>query len=365
MTGWRSVTAAGALLTLTLGCAATPAPSPVAPAPAMDVPDLEERALLLLMADQQLYDPYTVTRARERGPGLRLELARTLGRTGDARARPVLEALLIDAEVEVRREAAFQLGVLGDAEGLRSLGQAARDVDRETGRLAVASMARLGATVPAVRQVLDGLPPEEYWGRLAPSLFRFPAEPALPVVRRALIEGGTASYEDAVYALTRNPLPESLPILRELLAEPNAELRGLAARALGRVGDRSDLEALLSLLADEDAGVVVQALRSARRLVSSGASAPPPAWREPLAGLIDDPRTGVRLTAVETAGAWLRDEPLGERLAARFAAASGRERELALLALAASRHPRAREYVGRASASDDRSLRRRAPESRR
>lgn len=343
------------------GCTGTvPPPTRSVDPLALEVPDLEERALLLLLVDQQLYDPFTVTRARELGAGVRLELARTLGRAGDSRARPVLEGLLIDSDLEVRREAAFALGVLGDGEALPVLAQAARDVDRETGRLAVEAMAKLEAAVGRVSEALQGLPPEEYWSRLAPVLYRFPAEAALPTVRRALIEGGTLAYADAMYALARNPVKASLPILRELAADPDPWLRSMAARALGLVGDGTDLERLRGLLTESDEGVVVQALRSARRLVSAGTAAPPTSWREPLGALMNDSRVGVRLTALEASGAWLRDPELGAKLTERFRASSGRERELCLLALAAARHPRAREFVGGASGAEEAPLRRRA-----
>jgi len=337
------------------------APPSVSPdTPAREIPDLEERALLLLQVDQQLYDPFTVARARELGPGLRLELARALGRAGDSRARSVLEALLTDSDVEVKREAAFALGVLSDSEALSALAQAARDVDRETGRLAVEAMAKLEARISSVTEALLGLPPEEFWSRLAPALYRFPAEKALPTVRRALIEGGTLAYRDAMYALARNPVKASLPILRELAADPDPWLRSLAARALGQVGDGTDLERLRVLVAEQAIGVVVQALRSARRLVSAGSAAPPAEWREPLSRLMDDSRAAVRLTAIETSGAWLRDRELGAKLAERLLTASGRERELSLLALAAARHPRAAEFLGSASAAPESTMRQRA-----
>jgi cyclophilin family peptidyl-prolyl cis-trans isomerase/HEAT repeat protein len=350
---------------LLAGCAGAPtvdAPlgSAGVPLPAIDVPHLEERALLLLLVDQQLYDPFTVNRVRELGPEMRIELARALARAGDFRALPVLEGLLLDDEVEVRREAAFALGVLGDGEAIRTLAQAARDPDLETGRLAVEALAKLEAPIAGVVEALEGLRSEDLWSRLAPSLYRFPVEPALPVVRRALIEGGEATYGYAMYALARNPVESSLPVLRELLGDPDPWLRSLAARAVGRVGDRSDLERLAPLLGEEAIGPVVQALRSARRLVSTGLAAPPAGWTARLLALIEDPRPGVRLSAIETAGAWGRDQALGVALVSRFEAAKGRERELALLALAAARHPRAPDLIGTASGSEDTVLRRRA-----
>jgi len=346
-------------ISLSLACAGSEPPVGVAP-PIDGVPHLEERALLLLLADQQLYDPFTVGRVKDLGPEMRIELARALGRCGDPHARLELEAMLIDDDAQVRREAAFALGVLGDGLAIPVLGATAAGPDQELGRLSVEALAKLGAPVTRVVDSLSGLPQGEQWGRLAPSLYRFPAEEALPTVRRALIEGGTATYFDAMYALARNPLPASLPILRDLSADPDPRLRALAARALGRVGEGADLELLGRLLSDEFSGPVIHALRAGDALVSAGKAAPPTEWADSLLALMADPRVGVRLTAIEVAGAWQRDELLGAALLDRYLAGEGRERELALLALARSRHPRALELVGNAAASEDVVLRRRA-----
>ncbi len=352
-------------LLLFVACAGGPpaVDAPVAvelPLPAVDLPHLEERALLLLLVDQQLYDPFTVNRVRQLGPEMRVELARALARAGDTQALPVLENFLLDGDVEVRREAAFALGVLGDGEAIRTLARASRDPDHESGRLAVEALAKLEAPIGEVIGALEGIPPDEFWSRLAPSLYRFPVEAALPIVRRALIEGGDANYRHAMYALARNPHESSLPVLRELLGDPDPWLRSLAARAVGRVGDRSDLERLEPLLDGAEVGPVVQALRSSRRLVATGLAAPAAGWAGRLVTLIEDPRPGVRLSAIETAGAWGRSEALGAALVARFEAAEGRERELALLALAAAGHPRAADLIGTASGSAEPVLRQRA-----
>lgn len=348
------------LVVLIAGCSAGTQPVSVAPPAAAEFAHLEERALLLLLVDQQLYDSFTVSKARQLGSEMRVELARSLARAGDFRGREDLEALVIDDDLEVRREAVFGLGVLGDAEAIIVLGRATRAVDSETGWLAVEAMAKLGAPLTTVLDVLEGLPAEEYWSRLTPALYRFPVDEALPTVRRALIEGGSANYAHAMYALARNPHQDSRPVLRDLLADPDPMLRALAARALGQIGDGSDLARLWPLLEAIEPSPVIQALRSARQLVTRGAAAPPSVWNERLLELMDDPRGGVRSSALETAGGWAREPEIGRALLARATVAQGRERELALLALAGGQHPRAAELVGAASQSESRSLRQRA-----
>ncbi len=335
-----------ALILLEVSCAARSLPPPAVPV-AVEIPHLEERALLLLLVDRQLYEPFVVDTALEGEVSLRLELARALGRVGDRRARPDLERLLVDRQIEVRREAAFALGLLDDPAAGRALLRATRDPDPETGRLAVEALGRLGSDLGAVREALDGLPPDTVGGRLLPSLFRFPGEQLLGVAVRGLESQQEVARSGAALALSRQPLPQAAGALRGLLADPDPTIRSWAARALGRVGERGDLERLRPLLDDPAAGPVVQALRAAHRLVAIGTAPPADGWRQPLLRLLDDPRAGVRVTALEVAGAWLMDEELGARLQERAENGSGRERELALLALAAGGDPRGRELTAR------------------
>ncbi len=315
--------------------------------------------MLLLLVDQQLFDPFSARRALELGPAMRIEAARAIGRAGDPRGRSVLEELSVDDNAEVRREAVFALGVLGDPLGAQALRRASRDPDSETGRLAVEGLAKLEIPLARVLEALEGLDPVEMWSRLTPALLRFPIETSLPVLRRALLEGGDNAYRDAMYVLARKGTADVLPILRELVGDPDPWLRGWAARALGRLGGGEDVARLEPLTNDRDAGVVIQALRSARRLVGAGAVAPPESWRPVLRRLMDDPRPGVRFAAIEAAGAWGRDGLTAE-LAERFDRSSGRDRELALLALAAAGDPGIAERAGRAAAGDSIALRRSA-----
>jgi cyclophilin family peptidyl-prolyl cis-trans isomerase/HEAT repeat protein len=346
-----------------VGCTAQPQPVPPVDLPVIEVPQLDERALLVLMADRKLYDAFTVDRVRRLGPEPRTELALALGRVGDPQGRSALAELLLDEAVEVRRAAAFGLGLLGEPGATPALLAAAADPDRETGTLAVEALARVGADLAATRQALSRLPAEEAWARLLPALFRFASTDSLPVAREALATHADQLFAWAAYALARNPLPEGASVLRELLADPDPWLRGWAARALGGVGDGGDLERLLPLLADAEPGPIVQALRAGRRLIDDGKAAAPAAWRPRLATLLADRRPAVRLTALEVAGSWLLDEVLGAELARLLAAGDPRERELALLALAGGGDPRAREAVAAAARAPEASVRARAAEA--
>jgi len=370
------------LLAIAAGCTGSPHPRQ---RPGT-VPDLDIRSMLLLLVDRQIYDPTTVQLAASGGPGLREELAVTLGRIPSGEGRSVLFGMLEAKEPEVRRAAAFALGEMDD-EGAKSatpgLIQAAADPDHETGRLAVEALGKIGADVTAVGLALAPLPERERWARLTPALFRFKQDERVPLGVAALASAsGTAETSGektgksggkaakavarpdpelrffAAYALARDPLPGAAGPLRGLLSDPDARIRGWAARALGQIGGGEDLARLLPLLTAPELPPVIQALRAGQRLLTDGkiitpaALAAREAWRAPLLALISDPRSGVRSTAIEAAASWLPDADLSAALAERAEKGAGRERGLALVALAAGKDARAARLIAKAIAPE-------------
>jgi cyclophilin family peptidyl-prolyl cis-trans isomerase/HEAT repeat protein len=317
--------------------------------------------MLLYLVDRQQYEPVIVQQALAGGPELREALADALGRIPDKQGRSPLVGLLLDDVPAVRRAAAFGLGELEDPEAVPALLSAVVDDDRETGILAVEALGKVKAPVLDVAQALLPLPEQERWARLFPSLFRFKEAATVRIAERGLALPDPELHAQAAYALARDPLPEGLPPLRGLLADPNPQVRGWAARALGIVGEPADLAALRPLLDDPAPGPLVQALRSSARLIVEGkAPAAPAEWRARLRALLDDPRSGVRLTALEAAAAWpmpismgATADPLSEAVVSRATEGTGRERGLALLALAAGKHPRALELATAALTSQE------------
>ncbi len=353
----------GFALVLLCACASQ-RPKTAADLPVLEVPNLGERALLLLLVDRQSYDPFAVQQALKGDASLREDLAVALGRIPDRQGRSVLEGLVIDEDPAVRRAAAFALGELEDPEAQAALFVAVRDPDRETGVLAVEALGKLKVRVVDVLEALLTLSEEERWARLIPHLFRFKEETIVALAERGLTLPDPALHTRAAYALSRDPFPKALPTLRKLLADPDPRVRAWAARALGIVGESQDLAALRPLLDDADPGPLIQALRSSRGLVAGGKATALADWTPRLRVLLDDPRPGVRASAIEAAGLWAVSAPeIGEALVERTSGGEAWERGLALLALAAGKHPRAAELATSFSISPDDSLKARAAEA--
>jgi cyclophilin family peptidyl-prolyl cis-trans isomerase/HEAT repeat protein len=352
--------------------------------PVMRPPDLELRAMLLLVAERRVYEPLTALQALKAGPETRAALAAALGRIPGQEAGSVLAGLLIDDQAEVRRAAAFSMGLRGDAAARPALRQAMLDPDRETGALAVEALGRLATPLVEVAEQLLKLSEEERWPRLLPYLFRFKDEALVPLAEHGLGLPDPELHRWSAYALARDPLPAAAPLLRRLTGDPDPLVRAWAARGLGRVGGGSeDLAALAPLLTDAASGPVVEALRAGAALVGGGKAPAAAAWRPHLLALLSDPRAGVRVTAIDAAGAWLPDADLGAALAARAGAAGPTaaagvaaalaappvqlaqtiERGSALVALARGRDSRAAALVAAAAGSPEPRLRARAAEA--
>jgi cyclophilin family peptidyl-prolyl cis-trans isomerase/HEAT repeat protein len=335
--------------------------------PTLEIPNLDERALLLLLVDRQETESFAIQRSLQGGPELREALAVALGRIPDPQGRSPLIGLLLDDVAAVRRAAAFSLGELGDLEAKDALLKAVQDPDREVGVLAVEALGKLQVPIVEVLGALLPLDESERWSRVVPHLFRFHEEAMVQVAERGLARSEPGLHARAAYALARDPFPQALPTLRGLAADPDPLVRDWVARALGIVGAGEDLTLLRPLLDDAAPGPVIQALRAAKRLIDEDKAAAPAGWLPRLAELAADSRPGVRVTALETAGAWPLDRSEAQTLAGalvrRAAENQGRESGVALVALAAGGHPRAAELIGAAAGAADADVRARASEA--
>lgn len=360
---------AAAFLSLVACRSASPVAAPSVPAAATTSPDaasattLESRAMLLLMADRRLFDA-TALELMLSGPvEVRRALARTLGQIGDPRGRSLLQGLLVDTDAEVRRAAAFALGELGAGEARRALIVAAVDDDGEVGALAVEALGKIGAPLGEVRRALGALEEGEGWARLAPFLFRFREPEMVTAALAGLAREEVEIRAGCAYALGREARPEGVEALRALLADSDPFVRAWAARGLGEVGGLDDLSRLAPLLDDAADLPRIQAMRAGGRLLARFTALPPLDWGDQLVAAIDAGHPGTATAALEVAGRFLPHPELESRLRERLEGGEPRQRELALLALAAGRVADAAARVEAAAAAADPRLRVRAAEA--
>ncbi|HEV8240014.1 MAG TPA: peptidylprolyl isomerase [Thermoanaerobaculia bacterium] len=370
MRAWLAAVVLG-LAVLAAGCTGARPRADGAPAAPIAPPrtntgisHLEERALLLLLVDRQIFEPYTVEQSLLGDAALRERLAFALGNVPDPRAAAALRALLADQDVAVRRAAAFAIGLHPESAGESrpAVRRAVRDPDREVGALAVEALARLSTPLADVQQALAPLPEPERAPRLLPALFRFQEEATVEAARAALANPDPFLHARAAYALARYPRPSAAPHLRALLADPDPWVAGWAVRALGQVGEGADAARIEPLLDSPAAGPVIQALRAMAKLIADGKAAAAASTRTRLRALLDDPRAGVRVTAVEVAGSWLGDDALAAALRTRARSGPLRERQLALLSLVAGGDARAVDLLADAALAPEWQLRASAAE---
>lgn len=345
----RIVVVLGVSMTLA-GCGSTGGPRPAtAPGPATtasaSATDRELSALLLLMADRRLHEPYTASRALEGDARRRTELAVALGRSLDLRARMVLEELTLDPDPEVATEAAFGLGLLGDPRGRSALLRCAGSCNEVAAIESIRSLARLGATLDEVIGSLDDLDETKRRRRLLPALSAFegPLVPAAASVGTGDPDAGLRRASAA--AIAARPSAEGAAVARRLLADADPETRRWAILALEPGATRADLERLAEPARDPEPRVVIAALSTAAAIVRSGRAGATDEWRSKILEHMASPRTDIRLAAIAAADAFLRDSALSAALDARADQGSPWERHLAVRALALGGDDRAPTMV--------------------
>ena len=299
---------------------------------------LEAAAALLDPAapDGRAVEPLTAALGDPRlGPDERASIARLLGRTGAARAAPVLAGLARARGAAVRLAAIDAIGTLGPAastraEDLEPLIDALGDPDpgvrlhaavalSESGgaRAREAILAKLdaaevdrSAVLAALGGVLARAPSEEAVARLRHEL-ELAAGPERDAIAGALGRArapGTVATIDALAAspdaddartaatllAAQGGDPGTIARARALLTHGDAAVRAQSAWALGSIGSRDDLRALAPLLragADEAIDAAGAIGRIASRLHEPAAGAP-------LCSALPDARAHVRAAAL-------------------------------------------------------------------
>lgn len=300
-------------------CAQSSAPR--APAPPV-ITEAEVAALteLMQLEDTRTFDATAFTRLNaSASPLIRSRAALAAGRIGKREAAAALVGLLNDSVVEVRANAAFALGEIGDtatatiaALGARSVGQGADAVE------AIAALGKIAG--PTARpHVENALRTRTSGGELREALLAYWRFPRLPITSQLLVPH-TKSVDPeirwrAVYALVRGGAdPANNANFRQWLSDTDPLTRSFAARGLSAAradsaGFRADSEArLLAALSDASPWVRINAVGvlAGYRNVEHAPS---------IAALRTDPDLNVRMAAIAALAA-LRAPAAAQPLAA-------------------------------------------------
>ena len=305
---FRSLACLGLLVAA--ACASAPVPAPVAlPAPvSLGEPELAAIAGLMRLEDERRLDTAVVGQfARGPNPEIRRRAVLSMGRIGDRRATAALLASLSDSARDVRREAAFALGELGDT-SIAVVAALANRIRSDEAAVAAEAAAALGklpaqASFDTVAAVLEGAGggdfPAEVVAEALLAVWHLPrASRALDRVAPLLASSEPEVRWRAAYAVMRIGTPPSVPLLLPLLSDTDPLVRSLAARGLRRpVTDSATLggearAALTAALHDPHPSVRIQA---AAALSTHG----DPGSAGPIATLLRDPDANVGVAAAQ------------------------------------------------------------------
>jgi HEAT repeat protein len=289
--------------------------------------------------DGRAVEPLTAALNNPRSTGdERASIARLLGRTGAARAAPVLAGLAQAKGASVRLAAIDAIGTLGPAaaarkEDLDPLVDALGDADpgvrlhaavaladagdaraRETilAKLDAAEVDR-GAVLAALGGILARAPSDDALARLRHDL-ELAAGPERDAIAGAIGRARTAAALAALDALAASPDPDDARTTATLLAAQGGQggdaraggrartllthrdpsVRAQAAWTLGTIGDRDDLRGLAALL---HAGTD-EAINAAGAIGRIASRIREPAAAAPLCASLTDTRAHVRASAL-------------------------------------------------------------------
>src|SRR6202171_1024429 len=354
-----------ALLVLAAACKSTtppaaplPVPPPVAEARPYGL-TLDEEALILRLEDRREYDKSVAAAwIHHENPLHRARMALALGRIGaatvdDANANgqkdpgekqagvDELASLVADANDLVRANAAFALGLAGDAAGVDPLLRFAADKDGTVAAEAVEALSKLASNVPFARYAAFAQPSEREGvrARAIRFTFRFKSDEASALAAAALEAPSPAIRQEGAYSLARRAFAAARPQLELLITDPNPQTRAYAMTALGRIGSPDSLPRLIDALADAPPWVRTNAAVAIARVAArEPKSLERPSLTEDVTRIItvtQDPDPGVRSAALD-ALAWYapRNEGAKKRLLEIAANGSRWEREIAAGAIA-------------------------------
>lgn len=216
--------------------------------------------------------------AQDEHASVRSSAARALGRIQDRGSVGPLTRALTDRVLEVRREAAFALGLVGDSAAVPALGdRLAHETDpslRETIVTAV-GMAGGRASGPVLERALRAGHASERWAAALAAARAKDSTLVDPLATAAVKDANPELRWRVAYALGRIGDIRGGASLRKLSEDKSEMVRAMAARAMGDVHDSTAAARLVALLGDPAWRVrvnaahalgVLQARRDARSL---------------------------------------------------------------------------------------------------
>lgn len=315
---------------------------------------VEEEAVILRLEDRREFDP-ALAESWIRHPNAqhRARMALALGRIGtatfidkekdqerDADERmagvELLATMTGDPDYNVRRNAAFALGEIGDPAAIDALFAYTRDPDHaDVSAEAVEALSKLAASVPLERYeqlILDER--EGVRARALRYLFRFARDEASALAAQYLDDSNLNVKREAVYSLARRAFASARTRLELLLNDSDILTRSYAARALGLIAAPESVTALVGALSDLHPWVRTNALRSLGQIGEKSALPAIPDHILRIDALTNDPDPGTRAEAVLVLGYYAsRNEIARARLVALSASGSPWIREQATLAM--------------------------------
>ncbi|PYQ61508.1 MAG: hypothetical protein DMF58_04570 [Acidobacteria bacterium] len=341
------------------GCAAVPARVP-APTSEPQSPygfTIEEEARILRLEDRREYDSATVEQWVHHPNSLhRVRIALALGRIGphtfadlngngerDPNERQAgvedLATLANDRDTTVRVTTAFALGQIGDNNATDTLLQLASDRESaDVAAEAVEAMSKLAPKFPlgSYARFTGEDQREGVRARAIRYLFRFRSDEAMAIAANALGSPSSVIRQEAAYALARRAYSPARARLELLLGDANLLTRSYAARALGAIGDRESLRALVGALADPHPWMRTNSVVAiARVLAKSPATANDPDGASHVIALSEDPDPGTRASSIDALGYYAAAVQTARKRLLEISTSGSRwERELAAGAIA-------------------------------
>ncbi|HUP45209.1 MAG TPA: peptidylprolyl isomerase [Thermoanaerobaculia bacterium] len=342
------------LLPLALIAAACTTTPPPTPAPVTHGFTIEEEANVLALEDRREFDAaWAAAWAGHPNSLHRERLAMALGRIGphtfaDANGNGVRDAgerqsgvdILIglagDPAPPVRTAAAFALGEIGDAAAVETLLALASSADLHVAAEATEALSKMAARVPFERYAaLARGEVEGARGMAIRYLFRFDSDAASAVAAEALESDAAPIRQEGAYALSRRPYAPARERLELLTSDPNVMIRAYAVAALGRIGQKESIDALIRAAGDIHTWVRTNAMVAIARVAANDASILEFEDVPRIIATTEDADSGARSASIDTLGYYATRHELARRRLLEIAANGTRwERELAVGAIA-------------------------------